>query len=140
MEVRVEKRDGFTISGYLIETLATDEAYNVKSTVLREKYEASLRTDETILYGATWFTNDGKLYYLFGAEQAKQNQANDSVSIPKGLFAVATVPEGMPLIQAWNEMWETGLPSIGYSYIEAGKCFELFGENNIREIWVPVAK
>jgi len=78
------------------------------------------------------------LYYLFGVEQ-EESTDKDSVSIPAGLFAVATVPNDMPLIQAWVEMWEeNGLPSTSYSYIEAEKCFELFGENGVREIWVPV--
>jgi len=141
MNIRLEKRESFTISGYLIETLSTDESYDIKSMDLRNKYENSLRMDEAILYGATWFTNDGNLYYLFGVEQTNSNHAeNHKVSIPEGLFAVATVPEDMPLIQAWREMWETGLPSIGYDYIEAEKCFERFGENNVREIWVPVVK
>lgn len=140
MVIRIEKRDGFTIGGYLIETLATDESYDAKSIDLRNKHEESLRANNAVLYGATWFTNDKKLYYLFGAEQ-EGNTGNDSVDIPAGLFAVATVPEDMPLIQAWVEMWEeSGLPSTGYSYIEAEKCFELFGENGVREIWVPVVK
>jgi len=139
MDVRIEKRDGFTISGYRIETLTTDESYDIKSAALRNKYEESFRTNETILYGATWFTDDGNLFYLFGVEQANQNHIGDNhVYIPEGLFAVATVPKEMPLIQAWNEMWETGLPSVGHHYIEAEKCFELFGQDNVREIWVPV--
>ena len=141
MDIRIEKMDGFTIRGYLIETLATDESYDIKSIALRNKHEASLRANEATLYGATWFTNDGNLYYLFGAKQAGQKHAgSDSVYIPGGLLAVAAVPKDMPLIQAWGEMWETGLPSVGCSYIEAEKCFELFGENNAREIWVPVVK
>jgi len=153
MEMRLEKRDAFTINGYLIETLATDESYDMKSIALREKHEKLLRADNATLYGATWFTDDGNLYYLFGAAQAietereigagqaNQNHAgSDNVLIPKGLFAVATVPKDMLLIQAWGVMWETGLPSIGYNYIEAEKCFELFGENDVREIWVPVLK
>jgi len=140
MDIRIEKREGFTIGGYLIETLATDESYDAKSIDLRNKHEESLRANDTILYGATWFTNDEKLYYLFGMEQ-RNNEGKDSVSIPTGLFAVATVPKDMPLIQAWVEMWEEkGLPSTGYKYIEAEKCFELFGEDGAREIWVPVVK
>ena len=138
MDIRIEKRDAFTICGYLIETLATDESYNSKSIDLRNKHEKSLCENNSVLYGATWFTNDEKLYYLFGAEQ-KNAAGKDSVSIPAGLYAVATVPPNMPVIQAWVEMWEEkGLPSTGYNYIEAEKCFELFGENT--EIWVPVVK
>jgi len=73
-------------------------------------------------------------------EQTDQNHTkNSNESISGGLFAVATIPEDMPLIQAWNEMWASGLPSINRNYIENEKCFELFGENNLREIWVPVA-
>ena len=140
MDIRIEKRDGFTIYGFLIETLATDESYDAKSIDLRKKHEESLRATATELYGATWFTNDEKLYYLFGVTEEKST-AKDSVSIPAGLYAVATVPNDMPLIQAWVEMWEeNGLPSTGYSYIEAAKCFELFGEGGLREIWVPVVK
>jgi predicted transcriptional regulator YdeE len=44
------------------------------------------------------------------------------------------------LFEAWEELFETGLPSAGYSYIEAEKCFELFYQNGVREIWVPVVK
>ena len=140
MNIRLEQRDNFTISGYLIETLPTDDSYDTKCIQLRKEYEKSLRESATTLYGATWFTNDGNLYYLFGAEQVDQNHAkNSNVSIPGGLFAVATIPDDTPLIQAWNEMWSSGLPSINRNYIENEKCFELFGENNLREIWVPVA-
>jgi len=140
MDIRIETRDGFTVGGYLIETLATDESYSAKTIDLRNEYEESLRVNDTVLYGVTWFTNDEKLYYLFGVEQ-RNNEGKDSVSIPTGLFAVATVPKDMQLIQAWVEMWEEkGLPSTGYDYIEAEKCFELFGENDTREIWVPVAR
>ena len=142
MEMRLEQRDSFMIHGFLIETLATDEGYDEKSIALREKYEAILRVNNKNLFGATWFTNDEKLYYLFGVEQTGENQVgNDSVCIPEGLFAVATVPKEMPLIQAWVETWEeNGLPSTGHDYIEGEKCFEVFGENNCREIWVPVVK
>ena len=140
MDIRLEKRDSFTINGYLIETLATDESYDAKSIDLRSKYEESLRANDKVLYGATWFTDDGKLYYLFGVEQ-KSDIGKDSVTIPTGLFAVATVPKDMPLIQAWVEMWEErGLRIIGHTYIEGATCFELFGENGMREIWVPVVK
>jgi len=146
MKIRIEKRDSFTIVGYQIETLATDESYDTKSIDLRKKHEESLRANDAILYGATWFTDDEKLYYLFGAArndgaEQKENVGSDSVSIPAGLFAIATVPKDMPLIQAWVEMWEeNGLPSTGYKYIEAEKCFELFGEDGVREIWVPVCR
>ena len=120
--------------------MATDESYNAKSIDLRNKYEESLRATDSILYGVTWFVNDERLYYLFGTKQ-EYGTEKDSVYIPAGIFAVATVPNNMPLIQAWVEMWEeNGLPSTGYSYIEAEKCFELFGEDGTREIWVPVAK
>ena len=98
MDIRIEKRDSFTISSYLIETLAADESYDAKSIDLRNKYEELLRASDTILYGATWFTNDEKLYYLFGVEQ-ENKVYRDSVSMPAGTFAVATVPKDMPLIQ-----------------------------------------
>ncbi|MCL2559675.1 MAG: GyrI-like domain-containing protein [Turicibacter sp.] len=138
MKMRLEERAGFTISGYLIETLTTDESYDEKSMALRQQYEGSLRTDTSVLYGATWFTNDEKLFYLFGVEQ-ENNSRKDSVIIPAGLFAVATVPKEMPLIQAWVETWEEdGLPAMGCDYIEGEVCFELFREDGIREIWVPV--
>jgi len=141
MNIRLEKRDSFTIHGYLIETLPTDESYDDNCIELRKVHEECLRKNAAILYGATWFTSDGNLYYLFGAEHTNQNHAGgNKVCIPEGLFAVLTVPKDMPLIQAWNKMWETGLPSIGCSYIEEEKCFELFGEYNVREIWVPVVK
>jgi len=140
--MRLEQKSSFTISGYLIETLTTEASYDVKSAELRDKHEASLRKHETTLYGATWFTNDEKLYYLFGVEAGSQNHVgSDSVQIPGGLFAVATVPSEMPLIHAWVKTWEAnGLSSIGYDYIEGEKCFELFGEDGVREIWVPVVK
>lgn len=140
MDIRIEQRDGFMISGYLIETLATDEGYAEKSMNLRSKHETALRATNAVLYGATWFTGDGKLYYLFGAEQ-ENSSANDSVVIPAGLFAVGTLPKEMPMIQAWVELWgERGLPSTGYSYVEGETCFERFAGDGAREIWVPVVK
>ena len=140
MDIRIEKRDGFTITGYQIETLATDESYDEKSIDLRSKHEDALRVNNAVLYGATWFTGEGKLYYLYGVAGGNTD-GKDSVSMPTGLFAVATVHADMPMISAWVEMWEEkGLPSTGYAYIEAATCFEFFGENGVREIWVPVTK
>jgi len=140
MDIRIENRNSFSIKGYLIETLATDESYDTKSIALCKHHEEALRKRSSVLYGATWFTANGKLYYLFGSEQGDTG-STDNVNIPSSVFAVATVPTDMQLIQAWVAMWEeTGLPSTGYSYIEAGTCFELFGEDGLIEIWVPVVK
>jgi len=140
MDIRIENRNSFSIKGYLIETLATDESYDAKSIALRKHHEEALRKRSPVLYGATWFTADEKLYYLFGSEQGDAG-SKDNVNIPSGVFAVATIPNDMQLIQAWVAMWEeTGLPSTGYSYIEAGTCFELFGDDELIEIWVPVVK
>jgi len=41
MNIRIENRNGFSIKGYLIETLATDESYDAKSIALRERHEAA---------------------------------------------------------------------------------------------------
>ena len=61
MDIRIENRNGFSIKGYLIETLATDESYDAKSIALREHHEKALRKNSPVLYGATWFTADEKL-------------------------------------------------------------------------------
>jgi len=135
MDIRIENRNGFSIKGYLIETLATDESYDAKSIALREHHEKALRKNSAVLYGATWFTADEKLYYLFGSEQGDDG-SKDSVNIPSGVFAVATVPHDMQLIQAWVAMWEEGgLPSTGYSYIEAETCFEVMDLEKFGCLW-----
>ena len=143
MDIRFENKEAFTVCGYLIET--SDVSYEADTRLLRDKYEDKLRTftkNDTEIYGVTWYCNiEDVTYYLLGIEKLHQASiGEDSVEIPAATFAVATIPAEMSVYDAWIELFEKELPSVGYSYTEfTEKCFELY-RNGVLEIWVPVVK
>ena len=145
MNIRLENRDAFYVSGYLTETTYETHDKNIGS--LWIQHEGKLRSVQgkgAPLYGATWYADNGESYfYLLGIDRQDQATIDESatrVEIPSALFAVATVPEGMPLLEAWTELFDKGLPSVGHAYIDGEKCFDFFGEGGVREIWIPVTK
>jgi len=116
MNIRFESRDTFHVSGYPMET--NESSHERDIALLRDKHEYKLRSlpeNGSGLYFVSWLTKNNNYIYHLGDE--KQNQtpiAEDAtcVEVPAACFAVATVPEGMPVLTAWAEFFEIGIPDL----------------------------
>jgi len=143
MDIRFENRSAFYVSGYSVET--NESSHEKDIALLREKHEDKLRSISKNgfgLYFVTWLTESNNYIYLFGIEKHDKTPIDEAaacVKIPAANFAVATVPGGMPVLEAWAELFETGLQSVGSApNTEHGIYFEFFNEIGVCEIWVPV--
>jgi len=150
MDVRIERKTAFYVSGYPVET---NEASLAKDcAMLREKFEDKLRTISDHLYFASFMSKDGimvspmeeggVMIYLLGIESTSQNPATEGatcIEVPATCFAIATVPEGAPILATWLEFFDKGITSLGATIdLDYNLYFESFDENGVCELWIPV--
>jgi len=145
MDIRFERRGGFRVFGYSIELNISSHERDIA--LLRDKYESKLIaiSDRGLgLYFVTWLTKNDNYIYHFGVDHQTQIHIDETatcVEVPSGYYAVATVPKEMPILEAWNELFETALDAMGVvPNIEHGIYFEFFKENGVCEIWAPLLK
>jgi len=144
MDVRFENKGTFYVSGYSVET--SEENLEKDCAVLRRKYEDKLRSISDHLYFIAWMTKDNVMIYHFGVETPTQSPATEGstcIEVPATRFAVATVPEGAPILATWHEffaLFEQNAPVLGGATIDLEFPFhcESFDENGICELWIPV--
>jgi len=139
MDIRFENRDTFYVCGYSVET--NEASLEKDVAILREKYEDRLREISPRLYFVSWITKDDNMIYHFSVETSDEEIPGGMVRIevPAARFAVATVPEKMPVLAAWHDFFATKIPSLGATIDENyGIYFEFFNENGVCELWIPV--
>ncbi|MCL2862496.1 MAG: effector binding domain-containing protein [Methanimicrococcus sp.] len=150
MDIRFETKNSFYVSGYPTET--TEASLEKDCAILREKYESKLRSVSNRFFFASYMSKDGApvlpmtdggvMIYLFGVEAGSQTPVTEGatcIAIPAARFAVAAVPKGAPILAAWHEFFEKGIPEIG-AEIDMNYMFyfEAFDENGACELWIPV--
>ena len=152
MNLRFEKRKTFFVSGYPMET--SEETLKKDCAMLREKYEDKLRMLSNHLYFASWMAKDGVMVspmtegcvmtYLLGVEATSKIPVTEGatcIEVPATCFAVATVPDGAPILATWHEFFDKGIPSLGAVIdMDYNFYFESFHENGVCELWIPVVK
>jgi len=144
MDIRFEDRDAFYVSGYSVET--SEATLEADCAILREKYEDKLRSISNHLYFIAWMAKENVMIYHFGVETPSQAPATEGavcIEVPATRFAVATIPEGAPILATWYEFFEAfekGIPALGGASIdwEFPFHFESFEENGICELRIPV--
>ena len=144
MDVRFETRTAFYVSGYSMET--SEASLEKDCAMLREKYENKLRSISDHLYFIAWMTKEDVMIYHFGVEVPSQAPATEGAScieVPAACFAVATVPEGAPILSIWYkffELFEQDASILNGATIdlEFPFHFESFDENKICELHIPV--
>jgi len=142
MDMRIEKKDTFYVSGYSMET--SEETLEKDCAMLREKYEDKLRLISDRLYFIAWMSKENVMIYHFGVETPDNMPATEGatcVEIPAAYFAVGTVPKGEPILAAWYKYFETVESTLGIAIdVEYPVHFEYFDENGICELCSPVVK
>ena len=142
MDIKLENKATFYVSGYAIET--SEATLEKDCAMLREKYQDKLRAISDHLYFIAWMTKDNIMVYHFGVETTSLTPATEGatcIEVPAKRFAVATVPEGAPVLATWYkffEVFETGIPPLGVS-IDLDYSFHLesFAENGVCTLWIP---
>jgi predicted transcriptional regulator YdeE len=145
MKTKLECREKFYVYGYSSPVI-NETTHEKEVELLRKTYEDKLRSvseDDSHLYFVIWFVDENHWIYHFGI--SKWDSFADSkatcVEVPAGYYAVGTVQEGMPILEAWDEMFKTGFSSIGVLVDEENrKYFERFSKCGNYEIWAPVVK
>ncbi|MCL2841580.1 MAG: GyrI-like domain-containing protein [Defluviitaleaceae bacterium] len=142
MNLRFEKRTTFYVSGYGMET--REESLEKDCATLRAQYEDKLRSISDHLYFVAWMKNESEniMIYHLGVEAPSQTPVTEGatcVEVPGAKFAVATVPEGEPILATWHKFFATGLSSLGADMdMNYPINFESFDENGVCELWIPV--
>ena len=144
MEINFENRSSFYVSGYFMET--SEETLEKDCAMLRAEYEDKLRAISDHLYFLAWMTKEDVMVYLLGVETTSQIPATEGATckeVPAGRFAVATVPEGEPVLATWYkffELFEQESPALGGAGIDLEFPFhcESFDENGVCKLWIPV--
>jgi len=98
------------------------------------------------LYGVMWYTDESHKRYFYMLAVQMDNRDRDPVvdgierlDIPGSLFAVASVPEGMDMGEAWGDFYYKDLPARGLETDhQHGIFLEWYPENGIIELWNPV--
>ncbi|MCL2354032.1 MAG: effector binding domain-containing protein [Defluviitaleaceae bacterium] len=138
MDMRIEKRDAFCVSGYYMET--SEETLERDCALLREKYEGKLRAISPNLYFVAWMSADNKMIYQLSVETPGETpEGMNRVEVPAGRFAVGTVPKGANILATWHEFFATVEASLDVAIdVEYPIHFEYFDENGNCELWSPI--
>jgi len=138
MEMRLEEKNAFYVSGYSMET--TEATLEKDVLILREKYEAKLRSISNSLYFVSWEKDDKMIYHFSAPTPNATPDGMTRVEVSAGNFAIATVPEGVPTLTAWHQFFETMTATLGVNIdMEATHYVEHFDENGVCELWIPVS-
>jgi predicted transcriptional regulator YdeE len=144
MNVRIEKKDTFYVSGYSLET--SEEVLERDCAMLREKYEDELRSVSKdlyfIAYGDDSLKEGGMIYHL-GAKTVSKASATTGatyIEVPATSFAIATVPKGASVLATWHEffeLFEKEVLEVDLN-LEYKYHIEAFDEKGVCELWIPV--
>ena len=141
MDVRIENRDTFYVSGYSMET--SEATLEKDCAMLREKYEDKLRSVSDHLYFIAWMSKENVMIYHFGVETTSLTSVTEGAScieVPAKSFAVATVPTGAPILATWHdffEVFEKGTLGVNID-LDYSFHFESFDENGTCELNIPI--
>jgi len=144
MEISFENKSAFYVSGYFMET--SEETLEKDCAMLRAEHENKLQIISDHLYFLAWMTKENVMVYLLGVETMSQIPATEGAickEVPAGCFAVATVPEGEPVLATWYnffELFKQESPILGGASIDLKFPFnfESFDENGVCKLWIPV--
>lgn len=152
MKIKTVDRDQFTVCGYAVETTLEKNDEDIP-----RLYKAYFETgkDEELpaqpgckngYYGLSWYTKGHERYcYLLGRETGEAFSMPEGAvrkTVPPGLYAVAQVPEGADIKEAWTVFFYEDIPQLGFAPDEThGIYFEYYPESvqGKCELWVPVA-
>lgn len=147
LEIRLAEREAFVVWGYSVETDLENNDKDIGK--LWDDYKSvleSLSGNYSGLYGVMWYTDEThKSYFYMLAVQIDnmiefpENNSIQRLEIPKGLYAIASLPTDTDLVEAWTEFYFKELPARKLeTNHQHGIFFEWYPVKGGIELWNPV--
>ena len=153
MEVKIEKKSGFTLAGIQVDADLTSDFPKVWNSLFEKaSHEELAKLGNGRSFGICSEVKDGKTFTYAAAYDCRDAQKATElglsvIHIPEAEYAVVQLKGSVPncIHQGWKYVMETFFPEQGYCHagtpdIEAYSEGDMYSKNYMMELWVPIVK
>ena len=153
MEVKIEKKSGFTLAGIQVDADLTSDFPKVWNSLCEKaSHEELAKLGNGRSFGVCSEVKDGKTFTYAAAYDCRDAQKATElglsvIHIPEAEYAVVQLKGSVPncIHQGWKYVMETFFPEQGYCHagtpdIEAYSEGDMYSKNYTMELWVPIVK
>ena len=153
MEVKIEKKSGFTLAGIQVDADLTSDFPKVWGSLFEKaSHEELAKLGNGRSFGICSEVKDGKTFTYAAAYDCRDAQKATElglsvIHIPEAEYAVVQLKGSVPncIHQGWKYVMETFFPEQGYCHagtpdIEAYSEGDMYSKNYTMELWVPIVK
>ena len=153
MEVKIEKKSGFTLAGIQVDADLTSDFPKVWNSLFEKaSHEELAKLGNGRSFGICSEVKDGKTFTYAAAYDCRDAQKATELGlsvmhIPEAEYAVVQLKGSVPncIHQGWKYVMETFFPEQGYCHagtpdFEAYSEGDMYSKNYTMELWVPIVK
>lgn len=153
MEVKIEKKSGFTLAGIQVDADRTSDFPKVWNSLFEKASREELaKLGNGRSFGICSEVKDGKTFTYAAAYDCRDAQKATELGlsvmhIPEAEYAVVQLKGSVPncIHQGWKYVMETFFPEQGYCHagtpdFEAYSEGDMYSKNYTMELWVPIVK
>ncbi len=153
MEVKIEKKSGFTLAGIQVDADQTSDFPKVWNSLFEKaSHEELAKLGNGRSFGICSEVKDGKTFTYAAAYDCRDAQKATGlglsvIHIPEAEYAVVQLKGSVPncIHQGWKYVMETFFPEQGYCHagtpdFEAYSEGDMYSKNYTMELWVPIVK
>jgi len=153
MEVKIEKKRGFTLAGIQVDADLTSDFPKVWNSLFEKaSHEELAKLGNGRSFGVCSEVKDGKTFTYAAAYDCRDEQKAAELGlsvmhIPEAEYAVVQLKGSVPncIHQGWKYVMETFFPEQGYCHagtpdFEAYSEGDMYSKNYTMELWVPIVK
>ena len=153
MEVKIEKKSGFTLAGIQVDADLTSDFPKVWNSLFEKaSHEELAKLGNGRSFGICSEVKDGKTFTYAAAYDCRDAQKATElglsvIHIPEAEYAVVQLKGPVPdcIHKGWKYVMETFFPEQGYCHagtpdIEAYSEGDMYSKNYTMELWVPIVK
>ena len=153
MEVKIEKKGGFTLAGIQVDADRTSDFPKVWGSLFEKaSHEELAKLGNGRSFGVCSEVKDGKTFTYAAAYDCRDEQKAAELGlsvmhIPEAEYAVVQLKGPVPdcIHKGWKYVMETFFPEQGYCHagtpdFEAYSEGDMYSKNYMMELWVPIVK
>lgn len=153
MEVKIEKKSGFTLAGIQVDADLTSDFPKVWNSLFEKaSHEELAKLGNGRSFGVCSEVKDGKTFTYAAAYDCRDEQKAAELGlsvmhIPEAEYAVVQLKGPVPdcIHKGWKYVMETFFPEQGYCHagtpdFEAYSEGDMYSKNYMMELWVPIVK
>ncbi|UTC55246.1 AraC family transcriptional regulator [Treponema sp. OMZ 906] len=153
MEVKIEKKGGFTLAGIQVDADRTSDFPKVWGSLFEKaSHEELAKLGNGRSFGICSEVKDGKTFTYAAAYDCRDAQKAAKLGlsvmhIPEAEYAVVQLKGSVPncIHKGWKYVIETFFPEQGYCHagtpdFEAYSEGDMYSKNYMMELWVPIVK